>query len=90
VTLLGQAFAHTILPQIQPHNKPTAAATSGAYYNITSSMWIPELESDEGSTATKQSKGGYSFPFSPYPSSSSSSSSLPESSSSSSLFCISF
>jgi hypothetical protein len=56
VTLLGQAFAHTILPQIQPRNKPTTAATSGAYYNISSSMWIPELESDEESTATKQSK----------------------------------
>jgi len=56
VTRLGQAFAQTILPQIQPRNKPTAAATSGAYYNISSSMWIPELERDEGSTATNKAK----------------------------------
>jgi hypothetical protein len=51
-------------------------------------MWIPELESDEESTATKQSKWAFPFPFSPHPSSSSST--IVAVVVVGSLFCISF
>ncbi len=89
-TRAGICSHRQFFPKFNPAtNQPLQQLQGPTTTLVQACGWIPELESDEGSTATKQSKGGFSFPFSPYPSSSSTSSPS-SSSSSSSLFCISF